>query len=233
VALTRVAIRRARARHEDVVGSDDLLIAALGEVSRFGIALIGPWAIDVTALDGVDPVPEQDLPPLAPRYGDDAVALFEEAARIAADDGSPAVGLIHVLVALGSRPGQLFLRMSEEYGIDLTAWRTALARGQVGPAPREAVGGAGGHADAWVAPASDLGSPTLLSVDDAASVLDVHAQTVRNYIRGGKLAAYRLGGERSIRVLRRDLMALLEPVDAEDDETDVLELPITLFPKEN
>ena len=210
-----------------------MLIAALGEVSRFGIALIGPWAIDLTQLDEMWPVPDGELPPVAPRYGDDAVALFEAAARIAREDGSPTVGLIHMLVALALEPGELFLSMSEQYGIDPRAWRTALAKGQVG-------GSSGADADRdpeasgeeRAAP-SALRPPSLLSVDDAASLLSVHTQTVRNYIRSGKLAAYRLAGERSIRVLRQDLMALLEPVDSEDDEADELELPITLSFKEN
>ena len=54
----------------------------------------------------------------------------------------------------------------------------------------------------------------------------MHPQTVRNYIRAGKLPAYRLAGERFIRVLRRDLMGLLEPVDAENTEEPETELPI-------
>jgi len=53
----------------------------------------------------------------------------------------------------------------------------------------------------------------LLSPDEAADLLGVHTQTVRGYIRDGKLKAHRVAGERAIRIRRKDLLALLEPYD--------------------
>lgn len=231
VRLTRVAIRRARARTADTVTADDLLVAALSQVSRFGIALIGPWAVDLAELDDAPNVSEEDLPDVAPSYGASAVAAFEAAARIARKDSATKVGLIHILVALGEQNEPLFTEMTGQYAIDSRAWRTALARGQLGAG---ATAGLDSESDEHAQPAGPTRSDAshLLSVDDASSLLGVHAQTVRNYIRGGKLPAYRLAGERSIRVLRRDLLALLEPVDAEEDESDEVELPIPLSLKE-
>lgn len=40
-------------------------------------------------------------------------------------------------------------------------------------------------------------------------------RTACTYIRSGKLPAYRLAGERSVRVLRKDLLALLERVHSD------------------
>lgn len=56
------------------------------------------------------------------------------------------------------------------------------------------------------------------SVDDAGAILAVHPRTVRRYVRTGKLPAYRLAGERVVRIRRADLMALLEPVHPEEAE---------------
>ena len=64
------------------------------------------------------------------------------------------------------------------------------------------------------------GGPEILGVEDAAEYLGVHSQTVRNYIRSGKLPAYRLAGERYLRVLRKDLLTLLEQVPTEGSEED-------------
>ena len=50
---------------------------------------------------------------------------------------------------------------------------------------------------------------------NTAEYLGVHPQTVRNYIRSGELPPYRLAGERLLRVLRKDLLALLEPVQSD------------------
>ncbi len=98
------------------------------------------------------------------------------------------------------------------YGFTAAEWRSALARmAEEGLLP---VAAPGPGLDRG--PAGGPRVPELLSVDEAAGFLGVHAQTVRNYIRAGKLPAYRLAGERFLRVLRRDLLALLERVPVED-----------------
>ncbi|MBI1968262.1 MAG: hypothetical protein HYS40_09745, partial [Gemmatimonadetes bacterium] len=53
VQAAKAAIQRAKHRHSDEVSPDDLLVALLRQAGRFGVALIGDWAIDVTALDDV------------------------------------------------------------------------------------------------------------------------------------------------------------------------------------
>src|SRR5690348_4472765 len=49
-----------------------------------------------------------------------------------------------------------------------------------------------------------------LTPEQAADVLHVHVQTIRDYIRSARLPAFRLAGERAIRIRRSDLEALLE-----------------------
>ena len=43
-------------------------------------------------------------------------------------------------------------------------------------------------------------------------------QTLRAYVRSGKLPALRLAGERSIRIRRADLEKVLEPVQADEEK---------------
>lgn len=258
VLAARAAIGRAKRRGDDEVTPEDLLVAALEQVGRFGIAVVGPWTFDLDTLGGSDAAPDaapydgrprvdgghdvadgagaSGTPAAAPRYDDASVAVFEAAARVAREDGAATLGVVHLLVALGEREDGLMARLRERYGFTPAEWRAALARGLLGPPGAEVEGGAGadGRPGPGGAPSEGgraAGTPELLSVDEAASFLGVHAQTVRNYIRGGKLPAYRLAGERFIRVLRRDLLALLEPVGAEDAQEEgasEVELPVDL-----
>lgn len=50
-----------------------------------------------------------------------------------------------------------------------------------------------------------------LTVDQAASYLQLSASSIRSYIRDGKLKAFRIAGKRKVLILRGDLLALLEP----------------------
>jgi excisionase family DNA binding protein len=52
-----------------------------------------------------------------------------------------------------------------------------------------------------------------LTPEQAADALGLHAQTVRAYIRSGKLPAMRVAGERAIRIRREDLEKVLEPLN--------------------
>ncbi len=66
------------------------------------------------------------------------------------------------------------------------------------------------------------GSPTrelerLFSAEEAARYLDVHAETVREWIRTGRLRASRVAGSRrALRIKASDLAAVLEPVETRD-----------------
>ncbi|MBN9491897.1 helix-turn-helix domain-containing protein [bacterium] len=62
------------------------------------------------------------------------------------------------------------------------------------------------------APAERLYSP-----EEAADYLGVHVQTVRAWIRSGKLRASRLTGQRALRIAASDLQSVLEPVEPGPD----------------
>lgn len=50
-----------------------------------------------------------------------------------------------------------------------------------------------------------------LTVEQAASYLQLSQSSIRSYIRGGKLKAFRIAGKRKVLISRVDLLALLEP----------------------
>ncbi|MDX1579192.1 MAG: hypothetical protein R3266_11945, partial [Gemmatimonadota bacterium] len=133
----RAAIARAKARDGDEVTPDDLLAGALAELARFGIALVGPWAIDVALLDGAEPAEDAtaratETTATAPSYSEASVAVFEQASRLASDDGSATLALVHLLAALGEREEGLMAELRERHGFTAAEWRTALARGELG-----------------------------------------------------------------------------------------------------
>ena len=50
-----------------------------------------------------------------------------------------------------------------------------------------------------------------MTVEQAASYLQLSTSSIRSYIRGGKLKAFRIAGRRKVLIQCDDLMALLEP----------------------
>ena len=53
----------------------------------------------------------------------------------------------------------------------------------------------------------------LLTISDAAKILSVHKNTIRNMINRGELQAHRIGG-RLIRIHKDELATILSPYDA-------------------
>lgn len=206
----RGAIARAKARGASEVTADDLLLGLLGEMSRFGITWLGEWAIDLGSLDGASSSAHgPSAGTRAPEYGSDAVRIFERGAAIAREEGARSMEPVHLLAAFADEESDVMAELRRRYGFGPAEWRAALARGEFAHAARPPDNGDGDSR--WAAGA-------ILNVDDAAAYLGVHAQTIRNYIRSGKLPAYRLAGERYIRVLRDDLLALLEQVRPDEPD---------------
>jgi excisionase family DNA binding protein len=58
---------------------------------------------------------------------------------------------------------------------------------------------------------------TLYSPEDVARYLGVHVQTVRGWIRSGRLPARRLAGQRALRIRESDVEAVLEPLDGDSE----------------
>ena len=198
---TSYAIARARARGAEEATADDLILGCLHSLSRFGVTEIGTWAIDLEKL-GVDWLrpPEPGSSKVA--YSADAVELFDRAARIAKlDQGGGAMRTVHLLVAADACQQGAMGELRKQYGITSLAWRAALAR-EDAEAPAEPR-------------AAEAPPPTdreYLSPEEAAAELGVHVQTMRVYVRSGKIPALRIAGERAIRIRRADLSKVLEPL---------------------
>ncbi len=201
------AVELARQRGAAEIRPEDLLAGMLLAVARFGIVELGDRALDLASLGLAFDLPLPDVT-LKPRYDRETVEHFTRAARICRGDGGGAMRPLHLLVALSDPGLPLFQRMLAALAVDAGGWRRLLAAVEP-PGPRTAG-----------ATPSGLETPTrtgadLLSPEQAASALGVHIQTLRGYIRRGKLQAFRLAGERVIRIRRDDLLALLDqPVEA-------------------
>lgn len=204
VRAGRAAIARAKSDGRAHVSPDDLLIGLFRTVARFDIVRIGPWTIDLLEFGVQGNASDSNGMEVA--YSEETADLFDLAAGIARRDGASRVDVVHLMVAFAPVTGGLMGELKKRFDITSTTWRAALAEWQPHPGPTE--------------PSSSTTAsraPELLSPDDAADLLGVHTQTVRGYIRSGKLAAHRLAGERAIRILRRDVFALLEPVPTDED----------------
>jgi len=202
------AIYAAKQRGDHEVTPDHLLLGCLRAISRFGIANIGPWSLDLELL-GVDWVRQPDGPKPKVAYSQEAADLFDRAARIAKSAGDASVRIPHLLAALATEEGGLMGELKRAHGITSASWRAAIAgfdsartrSVQLEAAPRE-----------------EKETKDYLTPEEAAEALSIHVQTMRTYIRTGRVPAFRLAGERSIRILRADLEKVLEPLGGEKKE---------------
>jgi excisionase family DNA binding protein len=213
----RSAIKRAKRRKSSKVTSDDLLMGLLNAIARFGIVQIGSLTIDLeelgdasgdTSQDEAEKTGEQKV-----AYSSDAVAVFERAAQIARRDNSPTVELVHLLVTFAYEDNGLMAHLKEKYAFSSLEWRQALSKWQPNLLDKRPIGteiGVGRKSP------TELNQKQFFSPDEAAEFLGVHTQTIRGYIRTGKLPALRLAGERALRIQREDLLALLEPYGPEE-----------------
>ncbi len=160
------------------------------------------WAdlIDVAVIEGIlhRTAPRGEGGPTHPPVTDEYVAfsnlLWEEVRR----SGRRTLDEMHYLLAFmrwgRGLPGRVF----GELGVrveDVERYATELAAGQRADGPAE----------------------KLYSTEEAAAYYGVHVQTVRAWIRSGKLPASKLAGQKSIRIRESDLKAVLEPIDPKDD----------------
>lgn len=66
----------------------------------------------------------------------------------------------------------------------------------------------------------DIEAKDLLTVEQAATFLQVSQSSIRSYIRQGRLEAYRIAGKRKVLIPRKALLNLLEPARPEDLDLD-------------
>lgn len=215
---TKAAIRHAKYRKSPKVNTNDLLVGILQVISRFDIIQIGHLTIDFQDFNehfenGV----KHSIENASTRkvaYSCSVNDLFEKAAHIAQKDTSPKVELVHLLVAFADENNGLMAQLKEKYNFSGKEWRVALANWQfISPQKERIDSEIDGHSNT----ATYSVEKQLFSPDEAADFLSVHVQTIRGYIRMGKLPALRLAGERALRIKREDLLGLLEPF--KPDET--------------
>ena len=207
------AMEIARSRGAKEISPGDLLAGQLLAVARFGIVEFGDRALDLARLDLPFDLPAPDLT-VRPQYSAEAAEVFTRAARICRGDGGGQLKPLHLLVAVTDpdMPAMKRALMDDVAKALKAGWRRLLAGiEQPALAPASAAGAA------MPAPAAGPSTPhageDLLSPEQVAAELGVHIQTVRGYIRRGKLPAYRLAGERVIRIRRSDLQAFVaQPV---------------------
>lgn len=213
----RNAIKRAKRRKNAKVTRDDILMGILETIARFDIVQIGEITIDLEELGEGDLEASEDKAGETNKqkvaYSPNASAVFDRAAHIAKKDNSSKIGIVHLLVAFANEDNNIFALLKEKYGFSGAKWRSALSRWQPSSAAKIETSAKVG---AEARPSEGLNAKSFFSPDEAAEFLGVHTQTIRGYIRMGKLPALRLAGERVLRIQRDDLLALLEPYKPED-----------------
>lgn len=174
---------------------DVFFLAFLRRVERFGYFTLGPITIDVRLIEDIverTVVPSEQSPP---PFGDDLTrfsrVLMEEVQR----SGRRRIDDLHVLLALMRFPEGLPARVFGELGVTAEQIEQYVKSGGEAPHHR---------------------TERLYSPEDAAEYLGVHVQTVRAWIRSGRLKASRLAGQRALRIRESDLTSILEPIDSAD-----------------
>lgn len=170
---------------------DLYFLVYLRHFARFGYFTFGPISIDVRL---VEDIVERTIPRGVaagpPPWADDLVAFSHRLMDEVRRSGRRRIDEIHFLMAfLKTREG-LPARVFGELGVTSEMVEAYVRQGGVGRPLLE----------------------ELFSPEEAAAYLNVKVQTVRSWIRTGKLKARRLAGQRALRISASDLQSVLEPV---------------------
>ena len=170
---------------------DMFFLGYLRLLARFGIFSFGPITIHIPTIEEV----VFRTVPLAERGDASALVRFTElVGEEQAGSGSRQINELHALLAFmklnAGLPGRVF--------------------GELGVRPEEVEE----FARVGYPPPRDL--ERLFSPEEAADYLGIHVQTVRAWIRYGRLRASRLTGQRALRIRASDLESVLDPVEPEE-----------------
>ena len=185
------------------VSADHILLAVLRSGPTSGASVLRD--LGITEGDVAAPAPGgsrgrrmwgADIQPIIQASGEEARRLGSRLTRSA-----------HLVLGLAASGQGSLPRLMAARGVTIEALRDLARRAiaatpEPGPSPQAETAG----------PATGGIGQAFFTVDQAAQFLGIHHQTLRGYIKGGKLPAYRLAGEKVLRIKREDLMALLEPV---------------------
>lgn len=178
------------------VSVDFLFYAFLTLYSRFGRFSYGPITIDTRVVEAMMERSYERVRPGEARAGSDesCTRFYRRLAAEMARSGSRTVDELHWLLA--------FMRTEE--GLPARVF------GELGVAPESVERYARGEQSA---PRNRSGPERLYTPEEVAEYAGVHVQTVRIWIRSGRLPAHKLAGQRALRIKESDLAAILEPVD--------------------
>jgi excisionase family DNA binding protein len=207
-SAARFAILAAKQQDAKEVTPDHLLMGCLRAISRFGIASLGQWSLDLEPL-GIDWLRPPESPRTKVAYSQQSVELLDRAARIAKSVGDARAQVNHLLAAFAAEDSGFMGELKRAHQITSASWRAAIAA----LAADDIDGSEPDQARSVTRSARDYLTP-----EEAAETLSVHVQTMRSYIRSGRLPAFRLAGERAIRIRLGDLEKVLEPLVGEKKE---------------
>jgi excisionase family DNA binding protein len=177
-------------------------VSFLRTFSRFGFFTFGPITIDVNLVEDllIRSHPRGNGGPDHPPISDASLRYTDAISRTVNSSERPRVDELAFLLTLMRWPEGLPARVFGELGIRPEDLERYVAELGAAPQPIHS------HAE------------RLYSTEGAAEYLGVHVQTVRAWIRSGKLPASRLAGQKSIRIRERDLQSVLEPIDPKQFE---------------
>jgi excisionase family DNA binding protein len=180
-----------------VLTLDIWFLAFLRRVSTFGYFRFGPVTIDVRLIEDIvqrtTPRETNGNGRSAP-IGEDAARFFQRLSEEVRRGNVRRIDELHFLLA--------FMRTKE--GLPGRVF------GELGVTPEQV--------EEYARSGGGEGLEKLYSPEEAAAYLNVHVQTVRTWIRSGRLRARRLAGQRALRITASDLQSLLEPIEGEDIE---------------
>ncbi|MGD9934375.1 MAG: helix-turn-helix domain-containing protein [Dehalococcoidia bacterium] len=178
---------------------DIAFLAYLRRMARFGYFSYGPVTIDVRVIEDIverttvaNAVPGGDFYPV---YAEDYVRFTRVLMDELRKSGQRRVDELHFLLAL--------MRCGE--GLPSRVF------GELGVTPEQVEEYARGRQR------GEDRMEKLYSPEEVAEYLGVHVQTVRTWIRTGKLPARRLAGQRALRVRASDIQGVLEPIEPGTD----------------
>jgi excisionase family DNA binding protein len=177
--------------YESSARIDKIFLAFLRVNSRFGIFSFGPITIHVPT---VEAAVEESVRSSVPSGGLASMVMLSDIIQAEVKrGGGRRVDELHLLLA--------FMRIG--MGVPARVF------GELGVTPQQ-VEEFARNGDSTRVQMEDLFSP-----EEAAVYLKVHVQTVRDWIRTGRLKASRLAGQRSLRIRASDLQSVLEPLEPE------------------
>ena len=178
---------------------DDWFLAFLRLHARFGLFSFGPISIHVPVIEEIMRREAEHIGPHDGEFPRFSRVLERERVRL----GRPRIDELTALLA--------FMRIGE--GI---AYRVF---GELGVTPEQVEQYARtGRLTEAETPLPAAAPELLYSPEAAAEYLGVHVQTVRTWIRSGRLRASRLAGQRALRIKASDLASVLEAVEPEQHE---------------